>query len=99
METESGSLDKTLHLREDAVAWRLVGDEVVALDVRRSTYLGLNRTGAVLWTALAKGATRRQLVALVLERFDVGPEEAARDIETLLTDLADRGLLEEVTAT
>jgi len=84
----------TLRLREDAVAWRRVGDEVVALDIRRSVYLSVNRTAAVLWPALVEGATRRQLVSIALDRFDVDPERAADDIDSLLADLAGRDLLE-----
>lgn len=99
MDTEPGALDQTLRLRDDAVTWRLVGDEVVALDVDRSIYLGVNPSGAVVWTALAKGATRRELVARLLEEFDVGSEEATRDIDALLAELAGRGLLEETRET
>jgi hypothetical protein len=98
MVTESGA-DETLRLREDAVTWRLVGDEVVALDVAHSMYLGVNPSGAVVWTALAAGATRQELVTLLLERFDVETEEASRDIDALLTELSELGLLEQLPAT
>ena len=87
-----------LRLREEALTWRMVGDEVVALDVERSHYLGVNRTGAFLWGALAEGATRTQLLLLVLERFHVDREEASRDIDSLLADLFDRGLLQEISS-
>lgn len=99
MDTEPGALDQTLRLREDAVTWRLVGEEVVALDVDRSIYLGVNSSGAVVWTALAKGATRQELVALLLQEFEVGSEEATRDVDALLAEIAERGLLEETRET
>jgi hypothetical protein len=85
-------------LREPAVAWRLVGEEVVAIDLGSSTYLGVNRTGAVVWPRLAEGATSEELVTLVTDHFDVDRDRAARDLEEFLTGLERRGLVERVEA-
>jgi hypothetical protein len=95
MDARSPSNGTKFRLRQDALAWRRVGDAVVVLDIRASIYMGVNRTGAALWSALAEGATRQQLLAVALERFDVDPVRAATDIDSLLADLAGRGLLDE----
>ena len=95
MAPEPGSDEQTVRLREGAVAWRQVGEEVVVLDLGRSTYLGVNRTGALLWPALSVGATRQGLVSLVSDAFDVDPAIIAGDIDAFLGELATRGLLEE----
>jgi hypothetical protein len=87
--------DGLVRIREDAVAWREVGDEMVALDVARSTYLAVNRTGAVLWQELARGATPAALADLIAERFGIERERAIRDVQAFLDDLRQRGLLEE----
>ena len=87
-----------VRLREDAVAWGLVGDEVVAIDLGCSTYLCVNRTGAVVWPLLAAGATRGELVTLITDHFDVDRDRAARDLEDFLTGLERRGLVERVEA-
>ena len=50
-----------LRLRNDDLAWRTVDDEMIAIDVRDSTYLTANDSGALLWEALAAGATREAL--------------------------------------
>jgi hypothetical protein len=84
-----------LRLRADAVAWRAVGDEVVALDVTHASYLAVNRTGAVLWEALAHGATRDGLVELLQDRFGIDRTRAAGSVERFLCDLRDRQLLED----
>jgi len=44
---------------------------VVVFDAERDLYLGTNNSGSVLWKALAAGATRSQLVGLLVERFDI----------------------------
>ena len=46
----------TLRLRTDSVEWRHVEDEIVALTSHDDRYLGVNRTGALLWRALSGGS-------------------------------------------
>jgi hypothetical protein len=87
-----------VQLREDAVAWRLVGEEVVAIDLDRSTYLGVNRTGSLVWQTLADGATLGDLVTLITDHFDVDRNRAAEDLDDFLTRLERRGLVERVDA-
>ena len=41
-----------MRLRTDAVEWREVEGEIVALDLRDEMYLGVNGSGAVLWPLL-----------------------------------------------
>jgi hypothetical protein len=94
MDEGSDPFATTFRIREGALAWRAVGAEVVVFDIGRAVYFGLNRTAAALWTALAAGATRHQLLCVALESFQVDAERAASDIDSLLADLARRGLLE-----
>lgn len=84
---------RTLKLRGDLVEWRLVDDEVIALDLRTSRYLGLNDTAALLWQTIAVGATESDLVDRVMDEFEVGREQATADVATFVSDLATRGLL------
>ena len=51
-----------LRVRAEAVEWRTVEGEIVALDLRRSLYLAINPSGATLWPALVEGASRDELV-------------------------------------
>lgn len=98
MATEGDSQGTILRLREDALAWRFVGDEVIALDVERSAYLGVNPTGSLLWAALGAGATSGDLVSLVVQRFGLDEQEATGHVRAFIADLSGRGLLEEIAA-
>jgi hypothetical protein len=82
-------------LKPDGLLWREVEGEVVALDVGASEYVAANRAGAALWQGLAGGATREQLAAVLVSRFQVDEDTAARDVERFLGVLRDRGLIEE----
>ena len=88
--TEAGPI----RLRNEAVDWRNIDGEVVALDHKDSTYLSINRSGAVLWPALERGSTVEELVAILLEQFEVEPAQARADVETFLVRLSERNLLQ-----
>ena len=83
-----------VRLRGDAVEWREVDGEIVALDLRDSTYLAVNPSGVVVWTALVTGATRQQLLARLTEAFGIDEQTAARDLDDFLRALEERDLLD-----
>ncbi|MBW3643995.1 MAG: PqqD family protein [Actinobacteria bacterium] len=86
--------DRVLTLRADAVDWREVDGQVVVLDRAGSVYLAVNAAGAALWPAIVEGATRSQLVQVLLDTFDVERARAERDVDVFVASLAERGLLE-----
>jgi hypothetical protein len=83
-----------LSLRDDAVRWREIDREVVAVDLESSMYLGTNESGVLLWRRLAEGATTEQLVGELVTAFGIEPERAAADIRSFLDELEARNLLE-----
>jgi Coenzyme PQQ synthesis protein D (PqqD) len=86
--------DRTLRLKEGAVAFRVVDGEAVVLDIEHSEYLGMNASATVLLEALSSGATPAELAELLFDRFEVTPETAARDVELFLESCLDEGWLE-----
>ncbi len=83
-----------LHLRVNDVSWREVGDEAVVLESTTGTYLTLNASGKVLWQALETGATKPEMAGMLVERFGIGAELAARDVDGFLERLQARHLVE-----
>jgi hypothetical protein len=83
-----------VRLRPGSVEWRDVEGEVVAVDLRTSEYLAINRTGAALWRGLVAGATPAALAECLMADFDVEPSVAGRDVGEFLAALQQRGLLE-----
>jgi Coenzyme PQQ synthesis protein D (PqqD) len=86
-------MDEILKLKSDAVEWREIEGEVVAIDRRTDTYLGVNESGAKLWRALAAGATREQLVDELVSAFEIPREQAAADADAFVRHLAEHELL------
>lgn len=89
---------RQLRLRSEALAWRHVDDEVIAVDLQSSTYLSAAGSGALLWEALASGTTRDLLIDLLVEEFDIERDRAAVDVDAFVADLAGRELLDEATS-
>jgi len=87
-------MTEQLRIRPDAVEWREVEGEIVALDLRRSLYLAINPSGAVLWPSLVEGASREELVDRLCTRWGIGPDAAGRDVDAFLSELGDQDLLQ-----
>ena len=82
-------------LRDADLDWREVEGELVALDLRESRYLAINRSGQVLWAALAdgEGATRDELIERLAGAFEIDRERAAADVDAFTGELESRDLL------
>ncbi len=86
-------MTERLRVRAEAVEWRTVEGEIVALDLRRSLYLAINPSGATLWPALVEGASRDELVERLCAECEVSRETAESDVDGFLSELASHDLL------
>lgn len=84
-----------LRLRTDALKWREIDNEVVAVDLRSSTYLSAAGSALLLWRELAEGTTRERLVGQLVDTFGIDDARAGADVDRFLQDLSGRGLLAE----
>lgn len=81
-------------LRQEDLTWREAEGATIVLDGRTWKYLKLNGSGAVLWRALAGGATEDDLLAALRAEFDGIDESAAReDVRGFVAMLRERELL------
>jgi hypothetical protein len=83
----------TLRLRTEELSWRKIDEEIVALDSRRSDYLAINGSGALLWPLLVDGATPEQLMSVLVDSYGIDESRAAADTEAFVSALSDQGLL------
>lgn len=59
-----------------------------------SGVIQLNNTGAVLWQGLEKGASKADLVALLMEKYEVTKPQAEKDVSLFLDKIIDAGFVE-----
>lgn len=85
--------DETRWTRDSSVIFSEISDGHAALlDTDGGVYYSLNPAGATVWQQLAEPCTLAELTDALVAVFDVPADVAARDIETLLADLSERGL-------
>ncbi|MEL6927305.1 MAG: PqqD family protein [Cyanobacteria bacterium J06600_6] len=71
-----------------------IDSEAVILDVNSGTYFGLNEVSNSIWQMLQTPASQQQLVEKILAEYEVTEEQAVSDIESLLKEMLDTGLVE-----
>jgi hypothetical protein len=76
----------------DVLAAQMEG-EAVLLHLETKHYFRLNETAAFVWQALEKGADSRALADMLCAEFDVAPDQARSELERLLGELSERGLI------
>lgn len=86
-------LETRVRLRTADLTWRVVDGTVIALNLESSTYLTTNRTGAILWDALAQGTTVGELVERLREEFGVSDSVATSDVRDFLRLMEANALL------
>ena len=58
-------------------------------------YLTLNESGLIVWKALEKGATESDIVAAILNEYDVSEEVAANDVAAVIKTLKSIGAIDD----
>ena len=90
-----------MHLRDEQqlrasreVLSRQLDGETVLLDLGGGRYYSLNEVGSAVWDRLAGEPTLGSLVRALLSEFDVEEATLRADLDALLQDLLERGLVE-----
>jgi len=80
--------------RSPQTAWQTIGDEAVIMNLAGGRVLGLNPTGALVWSLLEE-RTEEGLAQAVVERFEVDEPTAREDVRGFLAVLREHGLVVE----
>ena len=77
----------------DHVLSRKAAGETVLLNLDSEEYYGLDGVGDRLWGLLEGGTTFGQVIAALLDDYEVERAALEADVSALLADLADSGLV------
>jgi len=80
--------------RSNEIAARQLGDELIVMSTRDSTLFSFSDVGLAIWQA-ADGRTSLEDIVKekVCSTFDVSPEQALKDAEGFVRELAGHGIL------
>jgi Coenzyme PQQ synthesis protein D (PqqD) len=77
----------------DDVTWCDVQGDVVILNLGTGTYFGLEGAGGQMWRELVAHGSIEKTLEVLTKQFDAEPEVLRRDLEALVHQLAEKGLL------
>ncbi|HEY0141788.1 MAG TPA: PqqD family protein [Thermoanaerobaculia bacterium] len=79
--------------RAPNVIFKQVGDELVLLDFDGAVYYGLDEVGARIWQLLGETESIDGIVETLAGEYETTRETLRADVERLLGELAERGLV------
>lgn len=77
----------------DSVLAREIDGEMVLLDLASESYFGLDDVGTRIWAALVEHGTLPKAREALIAEFDVDPAVLDRDLERLVGELKQHGLV------
>lgn len=75
------------------VASRVVGDETVLVNLDAELYYSLDPVGSMVWNRLTAGRSISGVAAELVAEYGIELDTACADVEELVVDLLDAGLL------
>jgi len=84
--------------KNPAVAWREIDDETVIISPNDSVMHELNDTGSFLWMNIDGKKSAAELAELLVASYEVTPDIALSDTQSLLEEMSSRKLVVTVPA-
>lgn len=67
--------------------------ESVILNMADGVYYGLNQVGHRIWEIIQTPTTIDDIVATLLDEYEIGADQCRTDVEDLIADLLEKGLV------
>lgn len=85
--------DSTALSRSPDAVSRVVAGEALIVDLVSGHYFGLDPVGTRVWELIPEKGTVGAVLAGILGEFEVGEAQARADLERLLAELLEKGLV------
>jgi len=89
----SVSFEKRAVIPSDVLVSEL-GGEAVLLNLKTESYFGLDEVGARMWSVVTTADSVQSACDALVEEYEVEPARLEDDLNQLLSELVDNGLLE-----
>ena len=83
----------TLLQRKPDLLFNEIDGEVVMLSIENSEYYGMDKVGSRIWQLLEKPMRFRELVAKLMEEYEVSEEQCTIDTLAFLKKITDKKLV------
>ena len=78
------------------VAAKVLDGEAIMINLALGTYYSLDRVGTVVWELIEEEHTLEHIVEGLTSRFDVSPEIARTDLQRLVGEMLEEGIVVRV---
>jgi hypothetical protein len=85
-------MSQTIEISTKVLSQEVYG-EMVLLDLKSEEYIGFNEVGARIWQLLQDGKDLKEISDILIDEYDVSKEELDGDINRLVVELQDAGLV------
>jgi len=79
---------------ESRLVWRVVDGEALIVDLASGRFFSLDRVGTEVWTGLKNGLDLAQIVDAIATTYGVDEQTVRRDVDDLLEELSQEGLMD-----
>jgi len=86
------NLNQTVILSPDVISQEVSG-ETVMLDLQSESYFGLDAVGTRIWQLIRDSGELRTIYNTLLEEYEVEEAQLHADLDALLKDACERGLI------
>jgi hypothetical protein len=84
----------TVLQRKTDMLFNEIDGEVVMLSIENSEYYGMDKVGSRIWELLEKPLTFKELVAKLMDEYEVTEEQCGEDTMAFLKKLTDKKLID-----
>lgn len=86
------NLNQTVSLSPDVISQEVSGETVI-LDLASECYFGLDEVGTRIWQLIREQGELRAVYNTLLDEYDVDASRLLTDLEALINDACERGLI------
>jgi hypothetical protein len=83
----------TVLQRKPDLLFNQIDGEVVMLSIENSEYYGMDQVGSRIWELLAKPLHFKELVAKLMDEYEVSEEQCTKDTLAFINKLQDKKMI------
>jgi Coenzyme PQQ synthesis protein D (PqqD) len=89
------SLTQHLKPNNEEVAAKVMDGEAILINLSNGIYYSMDKVGGVVWELVERNHSPKEIVAFIINRYEVESERVQADVERLLKELVDERLILE----
>ena len=89
-------LDTRVRSNREDVAAKVLDGEAIMINLAKGTYYSLDGVGALAWELIEREHTLGHIAEAITQRFRVSPETAGSDVQRLVEEMLEEGIVVRV---